>query len=430
MCETERSPALQAPLIEWLDWLETIHPVSIDMGLDRVGQVADRLQLRPVVKPLILVGGTNGKGSTVAMLSSIYTRAGYTVGTYTSPHIEDFRERICINGEMADARAIVAALARVEGERKPQTLTYFEYTTLAAMQVFQDAQCDVYILEVGLGGRLDATNLWDADCSIVTSIGIDHEAYLGSDINVIATEKAAIGRAGRKLIVGDVTPPESIFTYAQTNDIIIEHVGARSVDELPQCAMPGQHQRRNAACAVTAVAAMQGILPVDEDTVTSGLMNTTVMARFEHMKFDTVSVVLDVAHNPAGAQALVHTWQEQFGTRQGQVIFAALADKDIAAIARALHPIVAKWHCLALEENRAMPVDELAALVSQSSQADVQIHAEALAAVKAAFAASRDHASPILAAGSFHTIEAVRRVIDAAVHDTTAPAPAPAGGSV
>ena len=143
---------------------------------------------------------------------------------------------------------------------------------------------------------------------------------------------------------------------------------------------------------------------------------------------------LDVAHNPAGAQALVHTWQEQFGTRQGQVIFAALADKDIAAIARALHPIVAKWHCLALEENRAMPVDELAALVSQSSQADVQIHAEALAAVKAAFAASRDHASPILAAGSFHTIEAVRRVIDAAVHDTTAPAPAPApapaGGSV
>ena len=239
-------PDTLAPLSTWLTWLETIHPVAIDMGLDRVSLVADRLGLRPVSKPLILVGGTNGKGSTVAMLSAIYTAAGYRVGTYTSPHISDFRERIRINGEMAAADDIVEALAYVEARRAPQTLTYFEYTTLAAMRVFLQKQCDVYVMEVGLGGRLDATNLWDADCSVVTSIALDHEEYLGSDISVIATEKAAIGRPDRVLVVGQSEPPESLFSYTLDQAIRVVYVGGLSPDSLPVTSLKGAHQRRNA----------------------------------------------------------------------------------------------------------------------------------------------------------------------------------------
>lgn len=405
-------PETAAPLDTWLAWLETIHPVAIDMGLDRVGRVADRLQLRPVTCPLILVGGTNGKGSTVAMLSAIYRAAGYRVGAYTSPHINDFRERIRIDGDMADERAVVEALAFVEAGRAPDTLTYFEYTTLAAMQVFTQAGCDVCLLEVGLGGRLDATNLWDADCSVLTSIALDHEEYLGSDISVIATEKAAIGRPGRTLVLGEVEPPASLFNHAAEQGIRVEHVGLLPREDLPLTNLQGDHQRRNAACAAAAVEAMQSRLPVTAETIASALLSVGMTARFERLESGAVSVIMDVAHNPAGAEALGHTWQQVFPGRRAQVIFAALADKDLTGIITALEPLVSHWHCLQLDGSRAMPLDDLARRVQSITTQPLSRHEKAHDAWQAASAAALDGTGLVLVAGSFHTVAALHDVLD------------------
>lgn len=405
------APDRTAPLADWLAWLETIHPVSIDMGLARVSAVADRLKLRPITRPLVLVGGTNGKGSTVAMLTAIYVAAGYRVGTYTSPHISDFRERICINGVMAAAQDIVDALTYVESGRAPETLTYFEYTTLAAMRVFKQAHCDVYIMEVGLGGRLDATNIWDADCSVVTSIALDHEDYLGSDINVIATEKAAIGRPGKTLVVGDTSPPASLFSFAHEKGIPVEFTGSQPDGNLPVTSLAGPHQRRNAACALAVLKALQPLLPVSSSTAQTALMNLSVPARFERIELENVIVVLDVAHNPAGASSLVDAWKETFGDVQAELVFSALADKDLPGIVTALDAIAAAWHCLALTVPRATPLARLLHTVEQCSDKPIHGHDSAADAWQAALAEATAHSRPILVAGSFHTIAEIRALI-------------------
>jgi len=406
-------PAQTAPLGEWLQWLEGIHPVAVDMGLARVSEVADRLHLRPVEKPLVLVGGTNGKGSTVAMLSSIYQAAGYCVGAYSSPHIHDFRERICVDGQMADATSIVQALAFVETGRAPQTLTYFEYTTLAAMRVFQQSNCDVYIMEVGLGGRLDATNLWDADCSVITSIALDHQDYLGSDISVIATEKAAIGRSGKLLIVGDVEPPQSLHEYADAQDIHVEHIGKRSLSKLPLTALQGDHQRRNAGCAVAVVEALHPSLPVSPTTIEKGLSDVRLAARFETLEAQGVTFILDVAHNPAGASALCEAWQSRYPDHRAQCLFACLTDKDIAGLVAALDPVVDAWHCLDLSVPRAIPVQQLVSDVQDKTGKTVSGYSNTDSACREAIAGALQASQLVLVAGSFHTIAAARDAIHA-----------------
>ncbi len=405
-------PLVSAPLSTWLTWLETIHPVSIDMGLERVGQVADRLDLRPASKPLVLVGGTNGKGSTVAMLSKIYVNAGYRVGSYTSPHIYDFRERIRIDGVMAKEDEVVSALAFVEGGRAPQTLTYFEYTTLAAMRVFNQNNCDVLLFEVGLGGRLDATNLWDADCSVITSIALDHEDYLGSDVSVIATEKAAIGRQGRMLVVGDVEPPSSLFDFATKNDIPVNHVGALPPSSMPTCNLSGEHQRRNAACASAVVAHLQKQLPVGDELVLESLNDVSIPARFERVDYPTLAVLFDVAHNPAGAKVLADAWREEFGEAKAQVLFACLADKDISGLVDELNPLASQWHCVPLAVPRARPVDALAQVIGEHNAATAVAHPSITTACQSAISHALENKQPILVAGSFHTIGEVRLELD------------------
>jgi len=406
-------PSVSDSLTTWLEWLETIHPVSIDMGLDRVSLVADKLQLRPALKPLVLVGGTNGKGSTVAMLSKIYTDAGYRVGSYTSPHIHDFRERICVDGVMAGAQEVVSALAFVESGRIPETLTYFEYTTLAAMHVFNQNNCDVLIFEVGLGGRLDATNLWDADCSVVTSIALDHEDYLGSDLSVIATEKAAIGRPGRLLVVGDAQPPLSLFKFAEENDISINHVGVLPETSLPECNLAGEYQRRNAACAAAVVSSLQNQLSVSNASVKDSLQHVSIPARFEQIDYPSQSVLFDVAHNPAGAQALVSAWQEKFDQQRAQVIFACLVDKDLPGLSKALTPIVAQWHCVTLDVDRALSSEALVkGINTHGSHQEAIAHPSIRSACTAAILHGKSEKQPILVAGSFHTIGKVRLELD------------------
>ena len=432
---------LSNSLESWLDWLETIHPTTIDMTLERVARVAARLQLGSVEIPLITVAGTNGKGSTVAMLSAIYTANGYNVGSYTSPHIVDFRERIRINGEMVDGSVIVQAFHAIEDFREPDTLTFFEYTTLAAMQVFIDAAVDVIVLEVGLGGRLDATNLWDTDCAILTSIALDHESYLGSDRSVIATEKAAIGRPGKPFVLGELDPPDSFWAYAKEHNLTVENIGSKPVTALPLTSLPGDHQRRNAGCAVTAVKLMSKQLPVDAAKVDSALMRIQIDGRFSRHQVNGITVITDVAHNPAGASTLVDTWYTEMGDQTAHMVFAALGDKDIAGVATALAPIVAHWHCAALDDARAMQAGAMQAIVEQSlveqslvencltdpaltspartdsaftdsalgAQATpVTAYASTADALDAAMLAAGSDNKPVLVCGSFYTIAAIQ----------------------
>jgi len=406
-------------LQSWLDWLETIHPSSIDMTLERVSSVAARLKLTPVDIPIITVAGTNGKGSTVAMLSAIYSANGYKTGCYTSPHIVDFRERIKVDGVMAAEASIVHALSFIEQQRKPETLTYFEYTTLAAMKVFVDAAVDVIVLEVGLGGRLDATNIWDTDCAILTSIALDHESYLGSDLSVIATEKAAIGRRGKPFIIGEADPPESLGIYVTDNGYEVEDVGSLPVSALPQTSVPGAHQRRNAACAVAAVRFLSDRLPVKQQLVDDALLHLDVDGRFSRYLKDGITVITDVAHNPAGAAVLAETWRAEMAGRNAHLVFAALGDKDIAGVTAMLAPVVSSWHCATLDDARAIKADEITTIVkktlddlsevSSGPAVPVTTHDCTEDALQSALdAAARDNQA-VLVCGSFLTIADVQQ---------------------
>ena len=401
-------PSLDDTLSHWLNWLEALHPSEIEMGLDRVGQVAQRAQLRPAAMPVILVGGTNGKGSTVALLTLAYTRAGYKVGTYTSPHIERFNERICIDGQMLDDQSIVSALHTVEACRAPELLTYFEYTTLAAMCAFKQANCDVAILEVGLGGRLDATNLWDADCAVITNIALDHQEYLGDTREAIGLEKVAIGRRGRPLVLGDLDPPPGMLQAS--NDIGME-LKRPDFDQLPSVAMAGEHQARNAACAVLCLEAMNHQLNVPEQHIQWALANVSVAGRFEQTHVNGVDVVLDVGHNPAAAQALNQAINERYPGHAVHMVLGIMHDKDISGVAEQLRQTVSHWYCAELDVPRAASGDQIRAHLP-SNAASVSTHASVAQAFEAAHSTvlqqfESNKQAIILIAGSFFTVSAM-----------------------
>ncbi|PID61547.1 MAG: bifunctional folylpolyglutamate synthase/dihydrofolate synthase [Gammaproteobacteria bacterium] len=403
---TEAAGSQELSLDEWLTRIEALHPRSIELGLDRIGQVAGQLGLCTLPMPLITVAGTNGKGSIVAMLESVYRLAGYRTGAYTSPHISDFRERIRVDGEWLPAARIVAGFEAIEAAREV-SLTYFEYTTLAAMALFIDANCDVVILEVGLGGRLDATNLWDADVAVLASIALDHQDWLGNDLAVIATEKAGIGRRGRPLIVGEATPPTSLEPFARERGIDIRFVKPRDGDD-ESLLLPGPHQRRNAACARAAVAALQARLPVAADALNRGLQCAVVPGRFERREVAGVEVILDVAHNPAAASAVVDVWRAALGGK-AVILYSSLADKDIAAVVAALAAIATDWHLFAIEDSeRAVALSELETTVRRhAGSAMVVAHDTAELALTAALEHARASALPILVCGSFHALAAL-----------------------
>jgi len=279
--------------------------------------------------PLILVGGTNGKGSTVSLLAEIYLQAGYRVGAYTSPHLDVFNERMCVDGKMLEDQAIVDALHTVELAREPETLTYFEYTTLASMVAFNRLECEVVVMEVGLGGRLDATNLWDADCSILTSIALDHQDYLGDTLEAVAAEKVAIGRAGKTLIIGEQNPPSNLIPIAEGDGMNVQRIDNNN---LPQSSLAGEHQQRNAACAIAAVHDLQDRLPVHANVINSALTAVRMPGRFEQTTIASQSVVLDVAHNPAAAQSVHDALLMHYPDHHVFAVFSALSDKDIPGI--------------------------------------------------------------------------------------------------
>ena len=409
-------------LSQWLEYIQRQHPESIELGLDRVREVATRLGLGRPAAQVITVAGTNGKGSTVAFIEAIARAGGWKVGAYTSPHLLRYNERVRIEAEEVADDALVAAFAVVEAARVDTPLTYFEFGTLAALWLFQRASLDLVVLEVGLGGRLDAVNLVDADVAVVTTVDIDHTGWLGSDRESIGREKAGIARAWKPLVLGEVDPPSSVLRHAYAiganairlgSDFFHEPVDAahwrwREVGaelRLPAPRLAAPPQRANASTAIAALRALPRALP--EAAFAQGVATATLPGRLQCLQRDGVEIVLDVAHNPQAARELA-AWLRRRSPAPTVAVFAALADKDAAGMVQALAGQVGHWYLAGLEQaGRGQEVDSLAARLDGTvagvatgvSSGDARV-ADALArAIAAASPAGR-----VLVFGSFHTV--------------------------
>jgi len=400
-------PAPNAPLATWLSYLEALHPTVIDLGLERIRAVARRLDIDLAQAVVITVGGTNGKGSTCALLDAILRAAGYRTGVYTSPHLITFNERICIDGKMADDAGIVAALARIEAVRGAITLSYFEYTTLAALLLFQDANLDAVILEVGLGGRLDAVNVIDADCAIVTSVDIDHTDYLGQTREQIGAEKAHIFRAGRPAICADPMAPASLVAHARAigADLWLFGKDFNYSGDRQQWAYGGRHQRRaglaypalrgvnqllNASAALAALEALRARLAVPAQAIRIGLAQVELPARLQVIP-GTPPVILDVAHNVQAAAVLGQNLASMPLSGATHAVIGMLRDKDAAGVIAQLAGHVDHWYCAGLAGARGLDGAALADVVR-----DVLRHGQA-GALTAALVATGGRAAPRVA---------------------------------
>lgn len=405
-------------LAEWLAWQETLHPQTIELGLERVSAVAAKLGLLTPQHMVISVAGTNGKGSSVALLEAILTRAGYHVGSYSSPHLLDYNERIRIAGTPVVDAQLLAAFERIDQARGAISLSYFEFGTLTALELFQHASLDVAVLEVGLGGRLDAVNIQDADCALVTAIGIDHVEWLGPDRESIGHEKAGIFRAGRPAICSDPAPPDSVRASAEQLSAdwhgLHEQFGYRALDrqwewwgpelrmqDLPFPALPGPAQLQNAAGVLMVLQSLATRLPVLPEAIHTGLQQVRLRGRFEIVP-GPVEQIFDVAHNPHAAAQLAAALAARPGKGRTLAVCAMLADKDAGGVAAALLSQVQLWYLGGLDGSRGQTAAELAARMGLPAQ-QRQLYAD----VRAAHAAARAAALPgdrVLIFGSFRTI--------------------------
>ena len=424
-------------LSDWLDYQQRIHPRGIELGLDRVRAAWHALGARRPAPIVITVGGTNGKGTTVAMLEAMLRATGRRVAAYTSPHLVRYNERLRINGVEPIDAAWMAVFERIERARGTIPLTYFEFGTLAALELAADAGVDVALLEVGLGGRLDAVNIVDADVAIVVSIGIDHTEYLGADRDSIGREKAGIFRAGHAAIIGDRDPPAGLLEGAERIGACVLRAGrdfgitaddARVLTALPgsRAASHGDGDRLlwqcrgttieldaavldapgridNAACALAALHALRGVLGWPEREYARGLASTRLPARVQRIP-GPPEIIVDVAHNPHAARALVGWLDRHPPAGRTLAVFSALVDKDVAAIGAILGPRIARWHLCALADAGARSLDAaevLRRLRGGWSALNADCHADPAAALAAALGEAA-HDDRILAFGSFH----------------------------
>jgi dihydrofolate synthase/folylpolyglutamate synthase len=423
----------------WLVKLESLHPKAIDMGLGRVAKVRDRLGIS-FNCPVIIVGGTNGKGSTCAMLESILLQAGYSVGLYTSPHLLRFNERARIGGEAVSDEALVEQFAAVEAQRGDVSLTYFEYTTLAVLRLFAQAKLDVVILEVGLGGRLDAVNIVDADVAIVTSVDIDHTEYLGSTREAIGFEKAGIFRAGQAAICGDPVPPATLVAYAEkigadlwllgrdfnySGDKQQWAYGGRSQrrHSLAYPALRGANQLLNASAALAALEALRHRLPVGAQEVRSGLALVSLPGRFQVLP-GRPTVILDVAHNPHATATLAQNLDNMGFFPYTYAVFGAMQDKDIDGIIAQIKGRVDHWCVTDLPLPRAASAALLAgrllaAGVQPGIDPDSEWSVTQYVSPAAAYQNARSRAAEndrIVAFGSFVTVAGVIEARQSEIH--------------
>ncbi len=410
-------PQATSPLAAWLSYLENLHSKAIDMGLERVSQVAARLDVLKPAPFVFTVAGTNGKGTTCRTLESMLMAAGYKVGVYSSPHLVRYTERVRVqNAELAES-AHTAAFAEIEAARGDISLTYFEYGTLSALWLFKQAQLDVVILEVGLGGRLDATNIVDPDVAVVTSIALDHTDWLGPDRESIGREKAGIFRAGKPAIVGEPDMPHTIADVAQKKGALLQRrdvdwrysvtesgwrfedtKGALENLPLPQVPQP------NAATALAALRASG--LTVNEQAIRDGIQQAILAGRFQIVS-ESPRLILDVAHNPHAAAYLAGRLKSLPKTGRVLAVIGMLHDKDIGGTLACMESVVDSWYCAPLEGPRGATAEQLMQHLGQG---------QTFASVELAWRAAMTDARPedtVLVCGSFHTVAHVMDVMDA-----------------
>ncbi|HET9405507.1 MAG TPA: bifunctional tetrahydrofolate synthase/dihydrofolate synthase [Burkholderiales bacterium] len=406
---------------QWLDYVEQLHPKTIALGLDRVEKVKQALGIAPTF-PIITVGGTNGKGSVCAMLEAILHCSGYRVGCYTSPHLLRYNERVRVSRAEASDSDLARAFSAVESGRGDVPLTYFEMGTLAALWLFAERRVEVAVLEVGLGGRLDAVNAFNADCAVITTVDIDHVDYLGADREAIGYEKAGIFRGGRPAVCADPAPPASLVRHAGEIGAQLVRIGADfgvtlqdkqwqywgprgKRNALPHPALRGPSQLGNAAAAITALECLRERLPVTMNDIRAGLLQVDIPGRFQVLP-GRPAVILDVAHNPQAARALADSLKAMGRTGRTFAVFAMLKDKDIAGVIAAVKSSVHHWFISGLGGPRGASAAELGQALAV---ADVKA-VTACADVAAAYAQACDMATEndrIAVFGSFYTVAAV-----------------------
>jgi dihydrofolate synthase/folylpolyglutamate synthase len=420
-------------LNEWLEYLESMHPVAIDMGLERVATVGARLDLR-FDCPVITVGGTNGKGSTCAMLESMLMQGSYRVGLYTSPHILDFNERARIDGHSVSDAVFCDAFAAVEAVRGDISLTYFEFTTLAILKLFADAKLDAVILEVGLGGRLDAVNIIDPDVAIVTSVDLDHQQYLGDTREKIGFEKAGIFRPQRAAICSDPSPPQSLIEHANaigadlwlfgrdfnySGDRQQWSYGGRAVRRhaLAYPSLRGANQLLNASAALAALEVLRDRLPLGAQEIRAGLVLVELPGRFQVLP-GRPAVILDVAHNPHAAATLAQNLDQMGFFPYTYAVFGAMSDKDVSGILSHLKDKIDHWYFCDLPLPRAASAESLASALSDAGfvggkDAGGERSVQCFGTPAEAYAAARDRVGEndrIIVFGSFLTVAGVMAV--------------------
>ncbi len=408
---------------DWLTHIEKLHPQTIEMGLARIMPVFQRLGIR-FDCPVITVGGTNGKGSTCAMLEAILMAAGYRTGLYTSPHIHHFGERARVNGQTVPDEAFVRQFEAVEAARGEIQQTYFEFTTLAILRLLAEPSPDAVILEVGLGGRLDAVNILDADVAIVTNVDIDHVDYLGDTREKIGFEKAGIFRRDRIAICGDLHPPQSLLAHAQAvgadlrlagRDFHVEqrddqwHFAGRDrrIQALPAPALQGANQIRNAAVVLAALESIGKRLPISEQAIRAGLANAFLPGRFQVLPGKPV-IVLDVAHNPHAAAVLAANLDAMGHFSETWAVFGAMQDKDIDGVIGAMKDRVSRWCVTDLPLPRAASAQQIASRLRAAGIPDASIRSFAAPQEALTFASgSAGENDRIVAFGSFWVVAGV-----------------------
>lgn len=405
-------PQATSSLPMWLDYLENIHTSSIDLGLERIQIVANKANLTKPAPKVITVAGTNGKGSTCAILEAILIDAGYSVGVYSSPHLIRYNERVRINGANLTDALHSQAFAFVEDQRGKTSLSFFEFGTLAALKLFQQESVDVVVLEVGLGGRLDATNVVDHDICVVTSLAVDHVDWLGDDINVIAQEKAGIFRVDKPAICGQPDAPMTVAAYADEIGAELYQVGIQyryveneddwdwfsgpfDLTKLPKPRLP----LPNAATAIMALGVAN--LDITDVNIVNGLKSARLPGRMQKVNIAPI-VILDVAHNPHSAEYLVEQVRQNYSGKNVHCVLGMLHDKDIAETISVLTPLVSKWYPSSLDGPRAASADELVAFIEPA----MQTFSSPTFAYKSALAEAQND-DVILVVGSFRTVAEV-----------------------
>ncbi len=450
--ETNNSVAInpeRRDLAAWLSYIESLHPKSISMGLDRVNRMIARLNLSPKF-PIITVAGTNGKGSTCAMLAQIYKQAGYQVGCYTSPHLLKYNERVRVNGiEASDAQLCTAFAAvdaaRIGADNIEISLTYFEVGTLAAMWHFMQSGINIAIMEIGLGGRLDAVNAFEPSSAIVTSVALDHQDYLGDTRESIGFEKAGVYRKSLPAICGDTNPPASLIAHAEQVQAdfkcihrdfdyqIVENgwqflQNDKVVYTLPNPALRGAYQLANASCAIAAVESLQSKLPVSMDAMASAMQQVSLAGRFQVVvtnQLNAPRVILDVAHNPHAAKALsenIKACKVQYTQANAKIssaktfaVFAMLADKDMQGVVSELQHEIDVWYVASIDHARGAQASDLAeVIVRVNPAAEIKMFDDANNAYQQACIDMLEN-DKIIVFGSFFTVASVLQVISSAL---------------